>query len=206
MTVVVDQPIAKVEDGVRKKRWTRDEVAFLESTALFEGQHWELVDGELINRMGKNWRHTSTLLALAIAMRRVFGEVGVVSKPGINVHPQDNPTSEPEPDLIITKVSAYLMRHSPVPQDICLLVEVSDTTLRHDRTVKARLYARAGIADYWVMDVIGRRLFVHRTPVGDTYQNVVEYTEDESVSTLAAPDRPILISDLFGPALPPDAE
>lgn len=206
MTVVLDQPVAKLEDGVRRKRWTRDEMAVLEREGLLQKEHWELIEGELLNKMGKNWRHTAALLALANAMRRVFGDLRVVTEPGINVHPQDNPTSEPEPDLVVTEVSAFEMKQNPQPSDLRLLVEVSDTTLRYDRTTKASLYARAGIAEYWVMDVIGRRLFVHRSPAGDRYEHVVEYTEDESVSSLAAPDQPIPISTLLGPPLPPDAD
>lgn len=206
MTVVVEQPIANVEEGVRKKRWTREEVSFLESTALFEGQHWELVDGDLINKMGKKRRHTASLLTAVTVLRKVFGTLAVEQEANIDIRQEDNRTSEPEPDIVVTTRDVYAFAANPQPDDIRLLVEVSDPTLRHDRTVKARLYARAGIAEYWVMDVVNRHLFVHRSPAGDTYQNVVQYTEDESVSTLAAPDHAILISGLFGPALPPDAE
>jgi Uma2 family endonuclease len=206
MTVVVEQPLHALDDGVRRKRWTREEIAFLDRKGLLKGEHWELIEGELLNKMGKKWRHTAALLALANAMRRVFGDQRVITEPGIDVHPEDNPTSEPEPDLVVTTVSAFHLRHNPRPPDMSLLVEVSDSTLRYDRTTKARLYARAGIQEYWVMDAVGRRLFVHRGPSADRYNCVVEYTEDETISPLAAPSQPILISDLFGPALPPDAE
>ncbi len=206
MTAVVEQPLSAAGDGIRKKRWTREEVAILERHGVFDGEHWELIEGELISRMGKTWRHTAALVALRMAMRRIFDEAQVITEPAIYVHPQDTPSNEPEPDLIIARASAFSLARNPGPPDILLLVEVSDTTLRHDRTTKARLYARAGIADYWVMDVSSRRLFIHRSPAGDRYENVVEYTEDESVSPLAAPGHAILISDLFGPALPLDAE
>jgi Uma2 family endonuclease len=77
---------------------------------------------------------------------------------------------------------------NPHPSDISLLVEISDTTLTYDLTIKASLYARAGIVEYWVLDVAGRRLLCHRTPVSGSYQSVTVYNEHESVAPLAAPD------------------
>ena len=72
--------------------------------------------------------------------------------------------------------------------------------LRHhdyDTTTKAGLYARAGIADYWVFDVARRRIIVHRSPVDGTYQSLTVYDEHEAAIPLAAPDSALLCSDLF---------
>src|SRR5579871_2339099 len=85
-----------------------------------------------------------------------------------------------------------------------LVVEVSDTTLRFDRTTKAGLYTRAGIREYWVVDIAGRQVFVHRRPTSEVYSDITAYSAEEIISTLARPDASITIADLVPPAQTPD--
>ena len=72
-------------------------------------------------------------------------------------------------------------------------MEVSDTTLDFDLRVKGPLYARAGIQEYWVVDLKARRMVVHREPVAGVYQSIEAYSEDESVAPLAALDRLLIV-------------
>jgi Uma2 family endonuclease len=76
---------------------------------------------------------------------------------------------------------------NPQPHDLALVIEISDSSLAFDLTTKARLYARAGIEEYWVLDVAGRRLIAHRSPVSGNYTSVVAYGENEMIAPLAAP-------------------
>jgi len=80
---------------------------------------------------------------------------------------------------------------------VVLLVEIANTTLGFDLTTKARLYARAGIADYWVVDVPWRRIIVHRDPVDGEYRMVVSYAEGELVSPLAAAGTELRVREIF---------
>jgi Uma2 family endonuclease len=73
---------------------------------------------------------------------------------------------------------------------------VADTTLDFDTTTKAGLYARAGIADYWVLDVNKRRIIVHREPMGGKYCSLAVYEAEEAVSPLAAPGASLRWIDL----------
>ena len=66
-----------------------------------------------------------------------------------------------------------------------------------DLTTKARLYARSGIVEYWVLDVAGRRLIVHRDPVDGQYQSVIGFSEEERVARLAAPEQDIRVGELL---------
>jgi hypothetical protein len=75
---------------------------------------------------------------------------------------------------------------NPQPQDLDLVVEIADSTLKFDLTVKAALYARAAIVEYWVLDVAGRRLIAHRSPVSGAYTSVAVYAENEIIAPLAA--------------------
>jgi Uma2 family endonuclease len=79
------------------------------------------------------------------------------------------------------------------------VAEVSDTTLRFDRTTKATLYARAGIREYWMLDLAGRSLYVHRNPGADAYAEIVQYGPGEEVAPLARPESSVRVADLFPP-------
>jgi len=76
-------------------------------------------------------------------------------------------------------------------------VEVSDTSLGFDLTKKAVLYARAGIIEYWVIDVTARRLVVHREPAGSRYLSMTAYAEHETVAPLALPSAEFRVADAF---------
>ena len=87
---------------------------------------------------------------------------------------------------------------NPGPEDIRLVAEISDSTLAFDLRVKAKLYARAGIVEYWVIDVQGRRLIVHREPQSDgSFGSVLSYRENEPVNPIAAPETEFRLADLF---------
>lgn len=118
----------------------------------------------------------------------------------VDVAPEDNPTNEPEPDAIIFKLPGGGFQSSvPQPGELALVVEVADTTLRFDLTVKAALYARAGIVEYWVLDLNGRRLIVHRQPESGVYRSVVAYSKSEKVAPLESPQHELQIADILQP-------
>jgi Putative restriction endonuclease len=107
-------------------------------------------------------------------------ESSVNPKAPIDVAPEDNPTNEPEPDLVVlTKPSREFRDANPTTADLRLVVEISDSTLGFDLTAKAELYARAAIIEYWVVDVAARRLIVHRDPREGLYRSVTLYAEQE---------------------------
>src|SRR6266849_9176626 len=166
-------PVAFTESAIMpsvdppRKRWTRAECELIEAMGLWEGQHLELIDGDLINKMGKNRPHINATILLHEWLVRVFGFMQVLQEAPIDVAPQDNPTNEPEPDLAVFRCAATeFKRVNPTPADILLIVEVADTTIDLDLKTKALLYARAGIPEYWVLDVNQRRMIVHRDPAG----------------------------------------
>jgi Uma2 family endonuclease len=172
-----------------RKRWTREECAVFEASGLFEKEPLELVGGELISKMGKNRPHVNAFRLMLIWLQKTFGSEFVDPEAPIDVNPNDNPSSEPQPDLIVlNRECATFVSGNPQPEDIRLLVEISDSTLDFDLSVKAILYARASIVEYWVFDVSGRRLISHRKPEGGRYGSVTIYSEHELIVPLAAPE------------------
>jgi Uma2 family endonuclease len=100
------------------------------------------------------------------------------------------------PDLAIVpgKPSDYRHKH---PTTALLVIEIADTTLEYDRTQKLALYAKAGIPEYWILNLPERVLEVYREPSGRRYKSVRYYTPDERVSPLFAPDWQIEVKSLF---------
>jgi Uma2 family endonuclease len=104
--------------------------------------------------------------------------------------------SVPEPDLALLRPRSY-RRANPTPEDIRLVVEVADTSLRYDRTAKLRLYARAGIAEYWVVSVDDEWLEIYRSPEGDGYRESRRLQRDTTIAPLAFPDVVITVAEIF---------
>jgi len=196
LTTALEQPAPLVPP---RKRWTREECAALEASGIWDQQKLELIDGELISKMGKNRPHVIALMRMMFLLTDVFGRDRVNLAAPIDVAAEDNPSNDPEPDLIVLRRDSGSFRMaSPQPSDLALVGEIADTTLRFDLTVKARLYARAGIVDYWVLDLNARRLIVHREPEGDGYRSVVAYSEAEKVAALGAAEAELLVGEMFG--------
>ncbi len=180
-----------------RKKWTRVEIAMLDTTGVLDGQHYELIDGELVNKMGKKRRHVRGTSETLDTLKALFGMKFVEQEAPIDVDPGDNFSNEPEPDVIVLRRPAGEIGDNPQPSDLALVVEIADTTLRHDRTTKARLYARAGIVEYWVVDVDGRRLFAFREPEGGHYRQELEFAEADRVYPLESPLNPVAVASLL---------
>lgn len=196
-SALTEVPASPAAPDPPRKRWTRTECETLERSGLLDQQHLELVEGELINKMGKKRPHVNALTLMQGWLVQVFGLQFVNAEAPIDVAPEDNPTNEPEPDLIVLKEELSHFTSNPRAQDLRLLVEIADTSLNFDLTVKAVLYARAEICEYWVLDVRGRRLLVHRNPGSGKYADIAVYDEHECVSPLSAPDASFRVADAF---------
>jgi len=198
-TVVTERPYRSVPTDPPRKRWTRAECKSLEASGVWDALKLELVEGELISKRGKNRPHVNTLVTVLRWLMRVFGEEYVNPEAPIDVASEDNRINEPEPDLIVlVKPYREYRERNPQPTDIRLVVEISDSSIGHDLTTKAELYARAGIPEYWVFDIEARRIVVHREPRNGLYQLVVAYGVHELVSPLAAPDQELRVGEAFG--------
>ena len=177
---------------------TRAQFALAESDGAFYGRSIELINGELIDKRPKSRPHSIVLAYLNAWLIGAFGFRFVNSETSIDVTPEDNPTSQPEPDLIVLNRESRTIRDAnPQPADLRLVIEVADTSLTLDRTAKAKLYARAGIVEYWIADVVSRRIYVHRQPADGAYRAISVYDENDSVASLAAPDHPVVVREVF---------
>lgn len=147
-------------------------------------ERWELVNGEIIGKIGQDFLHGNRTNRVAAWLTSVFGAGFVMNQSSIDVSPEDNPTSKPQPDITVISAPADRLTRNPVPAQIVLVVEISDTTLLFDLSAKALLYARAGIPEYWVADVDGQRFHQFREPGPDGYAWSRKLTGDTAVAPL----------------------
>jgi Uma2 family endonuclease len=178
-------------------RWTRRQCASMRDGGFLTGRY-ELIDGEILSKMGQKPAHAYVIRALLTWLTGLFGAEYTQIQATIDLSDTSPEYDEPEPDAAITAepYTHFAERH-PRPEDLLLLIEVSDTTLRFDLNAKANLYALACIREYWTIDIIGRRLIVHRQPSPEGYQEIMVYNADEAVAPLARLDRPIRVSQLM---------
>ncbi|MBY0514234.1 MAG: Uma2 family endonuclease [Gemmataceae bacterium] len=178
--------------------WTVAEFHQVNSTGVFEGRRPLLLRGVLMEQGFMNPPHATGVLLCTEVLRAVFGSGWQMRVQIPLVLGQD---TDPMPDVAVVRGGPrdFATTH---PTSAALVVEVSDTTLGLDITEKAELYAAAGVADYWVLDLTGRRLFVFRDPApvaaGDSlYRTHLTLGPGEAVVPLAAPDRPVAVADLL---------
>jgi Uma2 family endonuclease len=185
----------------RTRRWTRVEYERLVELGIFQpGERLELLAGQLVVREPQGSRHAGTFRRLLDALRRALGDrLQIDSQLPIAL----DDDSEPEPDVSVVPrdPDAYLRAHPSRP---VLIVEIAESSYRIDREHKASLYARAGIADYWILDVVGGALEVHRdpepladAPYGWRYRNVVTLGPTAAVTPLIAPDAVMAVATLL---------
>jgi Uma2 family endonuclease len=159
----------------------------------------------LIRKSGQSPAHAGSIRRVNIWLLRTFGLSAVSCQLPIEVASEDQERNEPEPDLaVIADPSVDPFDRHPCGDELLLLVEVSGTTSRFDRTVKSGLYARASVREYWVLDLPARALFVHRHPSGGGYRQVIRLPEDETVAPDSRPDFVVKVSELL-PHTPPAA-
>jgi Uma2 family endonuclease len=181
---------------IRKRFTVHDYHRMGETGILRPKERLELIDGEIIemSAIGR-WHWVRVNLASTVFFTR-FGDRGMVSTQN-SLRLSD--WSEPQPDLVIFKWRPdFYATKMPTPQDVLLLMEVSDSSFPFDRDVKLQLYAIAGIQEVWIEDANSDALYVFRNPIGDTYSTTLRLQRGDSISPIAFPEIQLSTDDLFG--------
>lgn len=168
----------------------------LEVGILTEDDRVELIDGEIIEMAPIGPRHTACVKRLAAFLIRKVKQNAVV---GVQDPIQLDDYSEPQPDISVLKWRAdfYAQGH-PTPQDVLIAIEVADTTLESDQVVKLPSYARAGIAEAWLVDLVNDRLEIHSSPTSGVYQEVRLVLRGQKVISKTIPQLKLKADDILG--------
>lgn len=189
-----------VPGSPRLRRWTCAEFHELGDRGLFEGRRAMLIDGVILEEGPMNPPHATGVRKATKALERVFAA-------GFEVRAQLplvlTGFTDPHPDVavVLGTTEDYATQH---PTTAVLLVEVSDTSVGYDQSDKASLYAAAGIADYWIINLVDRLVQVRRRPLPDSSQAYGHRYADETtfrpgatIAPLAAPQSQIAVADLL---------
>ncbi|MEO6872022.1 MAG: Uma2 family endonuclease [Chthoniobacterales bacterium] len=177
-------------------RFSVEECDKLGEAGIFdEDDRVELLDGEIIVMSPIGSQHAGVVMRLNAILSRRLGD-------RVLLNPQ-NPTmvdefSEPQPDIMLLKPRAdfYTTKH-PGPEDILLLIEVSDTTLSYDRGRKLRKYAESNIGEAWIANPKNMTIEQFREPAGRAYAHTTSHHRGESISVAALPER-FTVEELIG--------
>ena len=158
----------------------------------------ELIAGQIIRKMSpQGSRHAAAIRRTDRLFCQRLGKQVLVQK---QLPVVLNNFSEPEPDIALVKANSLdYDDHHPTAEDVYLIMEIADSTLKSDREVKGKDYARSKIEDYWILDVNNRQLYVYRQPADEGYQSEVILGEDDSIVPIEFPDCVIQVADMLRP-------
>jgi Uma2 family endonuclease len=190
MTQLADKPN---QHEIEPFRVTLEEFFRLGHEGFFEGRHVELIDGEIQVMPPQGPIHVRRVYTLNERLVEHFKDVAIVLTQSTLV--LDAFTQKAlEPDLALIRrpsdESEY-DRRSPDANDALLVIEVSDTTIKRDRTTKLELYAKYGVPEVWIFDVGTNQLEVNREPAGETYKTKFTLAVGKTCSPVAFPTRDV---------------
>lgn len=179
-------------------RYTREQYERMAEEGDFRGRRVQLIAGRIVEMSPQKAPHTVSVELVKQVLERTFG-TGWWFRSQAPLHLSKYSAPEPDGALVRGQARDFLVTQ---PTSAELVVEVSDTTLRFDLSRKMRMYARANLAEYWVLDLNSRRLVVHCQPGRDAeghprYASVSVIEADGCVSPLALPGASIRVADLL---------
>lgn len=162
------------------------------AAGLFRNERIELIEGVIVKMSPQNAPHAAVIQVLnRLLMPPLAGRADV----RVQLPFAAGRDSLPEPDLAVVKTGYFKDAH---PDRAFLVIEVADSSLAFDRREKAELYARAGVPEYWVVNIADRIIERYTEPAGGSYARVTPFRSGEAIAPLGFPDVGVRIDELFG--------
>jgi Uma2 family endonuclease len=180
-----------------RRRFTVDEYHRMgEVGILNEDDRVELIRGEIVHMTPIGIRHAACVARVTeLLLARLRGRATLWPQNPLTILPD----SEPQPDIILLRYRAdFYAAGLPGPDDVVLLVEIADTSLRYDRRIKGQLYAEASIGEYWIVDLAGDAVEMYREPAGGAFRVTERVGRGGTVTPLAFADTPLAVADILG--------
>lgn len=184
-------------ETITRKRFTVDEYHRISDIGIFPNDtRFELIRGVILEMPTAKPQHSGRVNRLNHLLTSRVGESAIVSI--------QNPTtiddySEPIPDICLLKPRGdFYTENHPMPEDVLLLIEISDMTLRFDTKIKGMLYAEAGIPEYWILNIRQNVLEVRSEPANGRYTRHEILRHGQTVSPLGLPDMSFWVDEVLG--------
>ncbi|MEM9447296.1 MAG: Uma2 family endonuclease [Cyanobacteria bacterium P01_E01_bin.6] len=178
-------------------KWSLDDYHQIVESGILDQRHVELIDGEIVEMAPEGESHAYSSDEAGEYLTYRLGDRAKVrqAKPITLL----NSNSEPEPDIAVVQRLGHVYRqHHPYPDNIFWLIEYSDSSLGKDLEVKTKVYANAGIPEYWVINLKAMSVIVMRSPTAEGYQSTTTLT-DGMITPLAFADIEIEVVRLLNP-------
>lgn len=167
----------------------------IELGMLKDYERAEIIEGELIKKMTIGDRHAMAVNILTrFFVKRVSDDILVSVQNPVRL----SDFTEPEPDLVLADLTKFDGRRHPRPEEILLVVEVSDTTLKYDRETKLSLYGEAQIPEVWIVNLPKNIVEIHQKPSDGVYQFVKIFKRGERIVSEMLPNLSISTDEIFG--------
>lgn len=184
--------IVRVLETSQQHRFTLDDVLRMQEAGILdESARVELIDGMLVKMAPEGTPHTRVKMQLAMRFMAMMGaSVRVIIDSTLPLAP----TYAPDPDLYLYDASIRL--EEVTGGNVGLVIEVAQSTLKYDLTLKAEFYAQHGVREYWVIDINTDTVVTHRTLAGGTYRDVVHHSARDTISPQHLPGITLCLADL----------
>ncbi|MBW4661535.1 MAG: Uma2 family endonuclease [Drouetiella hepatica Uher 2000/2452] len=180
---------------VTTAKWSVEDYHHMIETGLLDDRPVELLNGEIIEMTPEREPHAFYSRTSAKYLEVLLGEQAEVLQGKPITMPSNN--SEPQPDIaVVQPLGREYLQHHPYPENIFLLIEFSHSSLKKDLDPKAKAYAAAGIAEYWVVNLRTMELIVMRDPVEGEYRSQVTWRED-TINPLAFADVSVSVNRML---------
>lgn len=182
---------------VTRKRFRVEEFhKMTELGILPEESGWEIVDGYLIDKMSIGSKHASTVKRLNRILTKLVKDNAIVS---VQDPIRLDDYNEPEPDIALLKPREdFYSKNHPLPQEILLLIEVSDSTIEYDRKIKKTLYAKAGITEFWIINLQDDTLEFYSQPKNGNYRLARILESGETLKLNSIENLTLTINEILG--------
>jgi Uma2 family endonuclease len=182
--------MADLVASARLRPLRRLEYERMAAEGFFEDERVELLDGVIVEMTPQGTRHAVAIERLS---HLLFAAVGGRARVRIQLPFAASEVSLPEPDVAVVPVADYELAH---PSQARLIIEVAESSLKKDRLVKARVYAIAGVTEYWVIDIAAKTIEVCSEPVGGAYTQIRAARPGDVIRLRAVPDVEIAVADI----------
>jgi Uma2 family endonuclease len=194
MAVESAQQVAR--EPYERWRFTVDDFMLMGKAGIFkEGDRVELIDGEVVRMNPIGPGHSGRVMRLTGIFAPLVPHRAILS---VQNPFQFRPRQQPQPDvtLLRPREDFYTTSH-PTAADTLLLIEVADSSLDYDRDTKVRIYAQAGVQEYWIIDLVNIQLLVYRQPVSGRYRSIQTFTREAIIQPLEFPDITINVAEIL---------
>lgn len=181
---------------ITKRRFDVDDYhRMAQAGILSEDDRVELIDGEIVAMTPIGPRHNASVDRANRALVTTVGNEAIVRVQG---SVRLDRFHEPQPDFVLLRPRAdFYASRLPGPSDILLIIEIAESSLDYDREVKSRVYAQAGVREYWLVDLGDRLVSCYTQPRGGTYQEIRQHGSGQAVAPEALPQCALPIDALL---------